>query len=217
MKQFAVIGLGNFGARVVKELTTQSCKVTAIDNDRDKVQALEEHPHLVAIFADATDRKFLENLGVEQFDAIVASTGKDSHATILIALHLRELNAKRIIIKANSQDHAKILLKVGATEAMIPEEQMAIKLSHSLARPNVIDYLPLAQDYHVAELVPPEKFFGKTFMELSLRSAYHIQVIAIKDSKTGAFHLVPGAKYTVKPTDILVVLGKEEDINHIRE
>ncbi|NOY88762.1 MAG: TrkA family potassium uptake protein [FCB group bacterium] len=217
MKQFAIIGLGNFGAMVAKELASLKCKVTAIDTDKTKVQLLEENSQVVVILANATERKFLENLEVENFDCCVVSTGDDSHASILITLHLKELGAKRIIVKANSEEHAKILMKVGASETIIPEEEMAIKLSHSLAQPNLVDYLPLAQDYHVAELIPPEKFIDKKLLDLRLRSQYRIQVIAIKHQTSGEFNFVPGGAYKIKKDDILVVLGKKEDINNIKE
>jgi len=215
MKKFAVIGLGNFGATVARELYTLDCRVTSIDADKTKVQSLEEFSHM-SIIADATDRKFLENLGVEEYDCFVVSTGKDSHASILITLHLRELGAKVIIVKANSPDHARILMKVGATEVLIPEEQMARRLSHSLARPNLIDFLPLTQEYCVAELEPPSNFVGKQLQELKLRPKHHIQVIAIKDSSSGAFNFAPGGEYKIRERDILIVLGREEDINKLK-
>jgi trk system potassium uptake protein TrkA len=215
MNQFAVIGLGNFGSTVVRELSKLKCKVTAIDIDKAKVQAHEEQAHL-AIIADASDRKFLENLGVKRYECFIISTGKDSHAAILITLHLKELGADTIIVKANSPDHARILIKVGATDAIIPEEQMAIRLSHSLARSNLIDFLPLSEEYYVAELATPDSFIGKTLAELRLRAEYHVQVIAIKDVTTGDFDFAPGGNYKIKDTDIMVILGRESDIEKIK-
>lgn len=216
MKQFMVIGLGNFGANVVRELLKLEGSVTALDIDKARVQSLPEHPQLVAILADATERAVLEKLDVENFDSIIVSTGKDSHASILSTLHLSELKARKIVVKANSQEHAKILTKVGASEAVIPEQQMAIKVAHSLARPNVIDYLPLGQNYDVAELIPPDDFVHKKLIELQLRTRYRLQVIATKDSKTNKFNFILDGGYEIKPNDILVVLGKHEDINKIR-
>ena len=93
MERFAVIGLGNFGATVVRELSRLKKKVTAIDIDKAKVQALQQYTHL-AILSDATDADFLKNLEVGDYDCFIVSTGKDSHASILIALHLKELGAK---------------------------------------------------------------------------------------------------------------------------
>jgi len=108
------------------------------------------------------------------------------------------------------------LRKVGATEAIIPEEQMAFKLSRSLAQPNLIDFLPLTSDYYVAELAPPDKFVNKRLEEVKLRTKYHVQVIAVKNAATGGFDFVPGGDYEIKSTDILVVLGREEDINKVK-
>ncbi|MFZ5979273.1 MAG: potassium channel family protein [Candidatus Zixiibacteriota bacterium] len=215
MKNFAIIGLGNFGAAVARELSRSKCRVTAVDIDKAKVIPVDEYAHL-AILADATERKFLENLEVDTYDCFVVSTGKDSHAAILITLHLKELGAKRIIVKANSADHARILLKVGASEAVIPEEQMAVRLSHSLARTNLVDYLPLSGDFYVAELAPPEQFIDKRLLDLQLRNQYHVQVIAVKDANSDAINFAPGGNYVIKKNDLLVLLGKEEDIEKIK-
>jgi trk system potassium uptake protein TrkA len=215
MKEFCVIGLGNFGAMVARQLAEMGARVTAIDNDKSKVQTAQEFVYL-AIMGDATDRKFLENLEVGNFSSFVVSTGEDSHASILISLYLKELGAKKITVKANSRDHARILKKVGADEAVIPEEEMAVKVAHALARPNVVDFLPLSEEYSIAEVVVPESFVGKSLMKLKLRQKHHIDVIAIKDNATGVFYFIPEALYEIKKSDILIVLGKQADIEKLR-
>jgi len=216
MKKFAVIGLGNFGANVARELSELGCKVTAIDVDKAKVQSLQDKADL-AIIADVTERSFLENLGVDNYACFIVSTGKDSHASILIVLHLKELGAAQIIVKANSEDHAKILYKVGATETVIPEKQMAVKLSRSLARPDLIDQLPLTGEYYVAEIAPPDDFVNKKLMDLRLRTKYHIQVIALKDSATGEFEFAPGGEHIIRENDMMIVLAKEQDIINLKK
>jgi trk system potassium uptake protein TrkA len=215
MKEFCVIGLGNFGAMVARQLTEMGSRVTAIDNDKSKVQIAQEFVNL-AILGDATDRKFLENLEVKNFDSFVVSTGEDSHASILISMFLKELGAKKVTVKANSTDHARILKKVGADETVIPEEELAVKVAHALARPNVVDFLPLSEEYSIAEVVVPESFVGKNLMKLKLRQRHHIDVIAIKDDSSGAFQFIPEAQYEIRPSDILVVLGKQVDIEKLK-
>jgi len=215
MNEFAVIGLGNFGAMVARKLYDLGCQITAIDSDRIKVQDMQDHCHQ-AIVADATDKRFLQNIEVGRFDGFIVSTGDVEHASILITLHLREMDAKRIIVKANSVDHSKILLAVGADEAIIPEEEIAVKLAKSLAQPNLLDFLPLSEEYSIAELAPPNHFIGKSLIDLGLRSKYHVEVIAIKDVLTGEFKFIPGGGFKITDTDILVVLGKENDIEKIR-
>jgi len=214
MKEFAIIGLGNFGAMVGRELSDLDCHVTAIDIDKNRVELLRDHADS-SIVADAGERAFLENLEVERFDCFIISTGVDEHAATLITLFLSELNAKRIIVKANSNDHAKILRKVGASETIIPEEQMAVRLAHSLGESNLIDYLPLTGDYCVAEIVPPAEFIERTLKELNIRAKYTTQVIAIKDTKSGKFNFSIGGDYRIQESDILVMLGTREQINQI--
>ncbi len=215
MKEFAVIGLGNFGATVARELSRLKCKVTAIDSNKSLVQSLQSSVHM-AIVANATEREFLENLEVDKFDAFVVSTGEDTDASILIALYLKELGAQKVIVKAKTEDHAKILLKVGATQAMIPEKQMATKIAHSLSQSNLVDYLPLSEEYFIAEVPPPKKFIDKSLIDLKIRSKYHIQVIAVKNTQTGALTFVPGADFRIQQSDIMVVLGRGEDIEKLK-
>lgn len=215
MKRFAIIGLGNFGASVARNLAREGCRVTAVDIDKAKVQALVDDVEL-AVVGDSTVYVFLEKLSVNGFDAVIVSTGKDSHASILIALHLKELGAKKIIVKANSEDHAKVLLKVGADEAVIPEQRMAERVALSLSRPNMLDHLPLSEDYYVAEVKAPRDFAGQRLMDLDIRNKHHIQVVAVKNQSTGALDFAPAGSFKIKHGDILVVLGKGEDIEKLK-
>jgi len=216
MKDFAVIGLGNFGATVARTLAGLECRVTAIDAVRERLDLVEQQAD-VAIHANATDRKFIESIEPSKFDCFIVSTGTDEHASILITLYLKELKAEKIIVKANSPDHARILMKVGADEALIPEEKMAFKLAHSLARPNMIDHLPLTAGFYVVEITAPEKFIGKTLSELDIRAKYGIQIVAVQNSRSGDLNLVPYGLYRIQESDILFVIGKGEDIDKLKD
>lgn len=215
MKEFAVIGLGNFGATVARKLSELKYKVTAIDSDKGRMQALQDKVHL-AILADATDREFLANLPIKNFDCFVVSTGENVNASQLITLYLNELGARKIIVKAKSEDYAKILRKLGAAEAVIPEREMAVRLAHSLSRPNLVDFLPLAEEYCVAEIVAPPKFVGKTLKQLKLRTKYKIQLVAAKDAASGLFKFAPDGEYVVQDSDMLFVLGREDDVEKLK-
>ncbi|MCA9441159.1 MAG: TrkA family potassium uptake protein, partial [Candidatus Omnitrophica bacterium] len=168
MKRFAVIGLSNFGFFTAKALFEDGSEVIAIDQDRDRVQEIDPFS-TQAVVLDATDRESLNTLGLEQLDAVVVSTGSKISTSILICLHLHEIGVKRILAKAQDDDHAKILQKVGATEIIHPERDMAFRLSQNLTRPNVLDFIPLAKDFDLVQVQPPHEFIGKTLMDLDLR------------------------------------------------
>jgi trk system potassium uptake protein len=68
----------------------------------------------------------------------------------------------------------------------------------------------------IFELAPPNSFLGKTIAQLRLRSRYHIEVIAIRDSVSDQFQMVPAADFVIKDGEILVVVGRERDIQQIK-
>ncbi len=215
MRDFAIIGLGNFGATVARSLSELGIRVTAIDASKDRAQKVQDELH-TCIVADATAREVLEQLGVPHFECFVVSTGENTHTSIMITLYLSEMKAKRIVVKARSQDHATILQKVGATDTVIPEQQMAERLSYSLARSDVIDYLPLTEGYSITEVTAPTKLVGKSLRELDLRNRYRIQMIAAKPNGQERFDFAPDGGFVINEDDIMIVLGKTEDIDKLR-
>ena len=215
MKRVVVIGLGIFGFHIAKELYENGMEVIAIDKSKEVIQKIKDFSSK-AVVADAREKEVLESIGIQEEDIVIVSFGEDLSSSTLLTLHLKELNVKRIIVKAPNEDHKRILQKVGATEVIIPEREMAGKVAKSLISPNVIDYIPVSEDYNISEIAPPASFIGKSIAELNLRNRYHIEVIAIRDVLSDKITLVPLASSVIKDSDILVVIGKEPDIKKIK-
>jgi len=215
MKRCIVIGLGIFGNNIVRELADKGFEVIAIDKNKESVQRVRD---LVtkAIVADGTDKEIMDQIGVQEDDTVIISFGEDLAAATLITLHLKQLKVGTIIVKAPNEEHKTILEKVGATDVIIPEKEMAHKVVRGLISPNMFDYLPLSDDYMISEMAPPESFLGKTFAELQLRTQYNVMVIAVKDLLTDQVVTLPPAHFMVKDGQVLVVVGKETDIANIR-
>ena len=214
-KRVIVIGLGIFGFNIVKELYESGFEVIAIDKNREAVQRARDCS-TKAILADGMDKEIMEEIGIQEDDVVIISFGEDLSAATLTTLHLRQMKVKTIIVKAPNEEHKLILEKIGATEVMIPEKEIAHKVAKSLISPNVIDFLPLSDDYMIFEMAPPNSFLGKSIAELQLRSRYHIEVIAIRDIVSGKFQMVPAADFVIKDGEVLVVVGKEKDIQQIK-
>lgn len=215
MKRVIVIGLGIFGFNIAKDLFESGFEVIAVDKNKDAVQRIRDYA-TKAILADGTDREIMDLIGIQEDDLAIISFGEDLAASTLITLHLRQLNVKTIIVKAPSEDHKLILERVGATEVIIPEKDVAAKLAKSLRSPNVLDFLPLSDDYMIFEMAPPAGFLGKSIGELQLRSRYHIEVIAVRDVLTDRITMVPPAGYVLKDGEALVVVGKDRDVEKMK-
>jgi trk system potassium uptake protein TrkA len=215
-KRFAVIGAGSFGYYVAKALYEGKNEVIAIDRSKDKVQAIESYC-TSAIVQDMTDMEALKGLGLDEMDAVIVSTGANIKPSILICFHLSRLGIKRIIVKAEDEDHGEILKELGATEIIRPGMDMAYRLAMRLKFPNIMEFLPIEEDYTIVQLDPPPSFVGKQLLELDLRKRYEVNIVAVKEKDPERFVMVPRADFKIKPTDTLIVLGKNSHLNDIRE
>jgi len=215
MKRFAVIGLGNFGFHAAKALYEDGNEVIAIDLNKGRVQAIDPHCS-EAIVLDATDKEALKTLGLETMDGVIVSTGTKISSSILICLYLQEMGVKKILVKALDEDHEKILKRVGATEIIHPERDMALRISKGLCQPNMLDFIPLSDEFDLVQIGPPRGFIGRSLKDLNLRAKYNVHVIAIHEIVPENFRLVPPANFVIKDSDILIMLGKSEDIRRIK-
>jgi trk system potassium uptake protein TrkA len=93
--------------------------------------------------------------------------------------------------------------------------EIALKVARGIISPNILDFLPLSEDYTIFELAPPESFLGKSIGELQLRTRFHIEVIAVRELITDQFIIVPPADFIIKDGEVLLVVGKEADIQRI--
>lgn len=224
-KYFGVIGLGTFGSNVARELSRRGMQVLALDSDEEKVKDIANEV-TQALVVDATDEKELRNSGIADCDVVIVSVGENMETSILITLLLKELNVKQIIVKSLSPLHSRIAVKVGADRVIYPEYEMAKRLAESLTTPNILEEITLSPDYNIVEVVVPKKFVGKTIAEIDVRSRFGISIIAIRRKETVILDsgetdfkeettISPSAMTELNEGDVLVVIGKQEDINKL--
>lgn len=212
MSRFTVIGLGKFGGRATRRLYEKGHDVTGIDADAERVQdARNWATH--AFVANATDQEALRSLKVSDSEAVVVSLGESMDASVLTTLHLRELGVKRIVAKAVSPDHGKILGQIAPMHVVHPELEAAERVANALAAPSIVEYLPLGVGFSLVEVVAPKQFHGQSLGQLEIRRRHGVMVVAVK--KGDRMDLVPGSAYVVQPADVLVVIGRDEDLAEV--
>ncbi|MCD6080074.1 MAG: TrkA family potassium uptake protein [Candidatus Omnitrophica bacterium] len=215
MRQYAVIGLGKFGQSVAVTLAQSGEQVIGVDSDPQVVKEMADKLANV-VEADATNDKNLIALGIKDVDVAIVSVGENFEASILITLALKDLGVPEIIVKAKSDSQAKVLEKVGATRVVNPEKDMGIRVAKSLVSPRIIDHIELSSDYSLLEMSPPKEFVGKSLKQLDVRAKYGINVIAVKHEQ-GDVDIAPSADHIIKEGDLLVVIGKNKDIDKVKK
>lgn len=216
-KQFGVIGLGRFGSAMATTLADLGHDVIGVDGDQDKVQALAD-VITQATQLDATDARALRAAGIQDVDVAVVSIGENIESSLLVVMQLHELGITQIVAKAVTPLHGRILEKLGVSRVIFPEREMAIRVAHSLVKPNTLDYIELSRDYSIIELPASAAFVGRTLKQLELRPRLGITLIAIKRrSATGAetTNIAPSADEVIQPGDVLALLGSNESLNKL--
>lgn len=215
MRQFAVIGLGNFGTNVATRLAQIGHEVLAIDSSEARVDSIKNSV-TQAVVGDAKNKDTLRDLVANTVDAVVVGLGDSIEASVLCVLYLKELGARRIIAKAASDDHGKILESIGTSEVIYPERSAALRLAEKLNAPtSVIDYIELSPDYSIIDVATPDDFVGRTLKQLQLPRKHGVLIIAVRNVLKNDIQLLPPADYRFEPDSVITVIGRYADLNKL--
>ena len=219
---FAVIGLGRFGGAIARELAREGRNVLGIDNEPGKIQQLQRHI-MLALQADATDEQVLEQLGLQDMDAVVVSIGTNLEASILVTTALVDLEVKRIVAKATSEEHAKVLRKIGRGvdefHIVFPERDSGIAWAKKLLRPdNLIDESELQDGkYKEINIRCTGALTGKSLRDLDLRRRFRLNVVGVgstnEDGSGEKMNFVVDPTMVFHEGDLLRIIGATEDID----
>ena len=172
-----MLGMGSFGSALATQLAANGCRVTGVDQRRDRLDAVKNVIQ-EAIIGDATDRELLENLPIKDSTSVFISLGETISRSLLATLHVKELGARDVVVKGVTKEHGKILSHLGANRVVFPEEEVAKELADKSSWPNVLDFLPIDPEYSVVEITVPESLEGKTLAEADLRNSVGVFVLA---------------------------------------
>lgn len=212
-RTFAVIGLGRFGYQVAKTLLELGQSVIAIDKDETVLESISKLGADVYIM-NSINKESLAECGLIDADVVVIGIGKDIEASILAALNAIELGVKRVVCKANSDDHAKILEKIGA-EIIFPEIDIAKRLAYSVTNALTEDILPLSDDFSIVQMKVPYIFDLKTVEEINLRKKYNLNLIAIVHDGKATGNITP--KTMFYSSDSMYICGTNKNITEFQD
>jgi trk system potassium uptake protein TrkA len=225
-KQFAVIGIGQFGEAIAKSLSKKGAEVLAIDANQERIDYISSEVSY-AVALDATDKKALLMQNIQEFDAVVISIGEQFEQLLLCAVNLIELKVKRIIARAKGDANKLILQKLGIEEIFQPEFEVGALVAERLMNPSIVSYLQLPDGYSIAEIEPPQAIIGRTLGDIKLRDNYRINLITVKrdfevekdGEKITESHLtgVPQSTTVIENQDNMLIFGKESDIQKFIE
>ena len=222
MKQFAVIGLGNFGYAVAQELMNQGAQVIAVDKDAERVEAIKDMV-TYAVSLEAGDEAALKAASLHEVDAAIVCIGENIEANLLTTLLLKNIGVKKVWARAISPLQQEILKALKVDSIINLEQDMGRMVARSLVIENVVKHIYLSPGYSVAEMKVPEPLIGKTLRQSGLRKDHNLNVVGIRKkvpqiTKEGERTFeevtdnVPSPDQRLEEGDVLILVGRDSDI-----
>ena len=206
-KSVAVLGLGKYGRSLVRALYEMGAEVLAVDKNETFVNEIADHCSS-AVCADVSNEETLVSLGLKDMDIVVVAMAQNLEASVLAVAVSKDLGVPRIVAKSSSERMSVILRRVGADEAIIPEEYAGTRSATILFSETVLDYFQLGSSLCMIEMVPLKEWIGKTLTELNLRYKNNINVVARRDSNNSWMLVDPG-KPLEENSKLLVVMEQK--------
>jgi voltage-gated potassium channel len=223
-----VCGAGRTGRQVIHELETLKSPWVAVEKDPVRVEAFgTAHPDGLMIEGDATHDDTLIRAGLHRARGLVACLSSDTD-NLFICLSARDLKPDlTIVARAYEEETLDKLYRAGATHVVSPNVSGAIRMASVLVRPSVVSFLDiatrssdLALRMEQAAIPAHSPLAGRTLAEARIPQETGLIVIAMRKGGSGPegrFVFNPVADTRLEPDDELIVLGRLEQIQQLRE
>lgn len=210
MKSILIIGLGRFGRHMAKKFSEQNNDVMAIDINEERINNVLSVV-TNALIGDATNERFMETIGVRDFDLCVVAIGDNFQSSLETTALLKDLGAKFILARASRDVHAKFLLRNGADDVIYTEKETAERLAVKYGSDNIFNYLELNDEYSIYEIAVPSSWLNKSILKVNVRSKYGISILATKQGNN--IFPLPKPEHVFTDSESLMILGKNEDVS----
>lgn len=222
-KNFAILGLGQFGYQLAITLTQKGFEVIAID---DKEEIIEEVQDLVsqAIIVDSTDEKAMRSINVNNVDIAIVAIGANVQSSLLTTALLQRMNVPEIHVRYINSLQENILKSMGIKQIIGIEKEMGVQVANALSSAKVGRYISISERHSLIEIQTPNGFVGKSLKDLHIRSQFKVNIVGIKtrvpsvnDEGEIIFNIemteVPDPNYPIGKDDLLVIAGTDNNLN----
>ncbi len=213
---YIVCGYGRIGRATVRELIKERKKVIVIEKEASKVEQAEKDGVKV-LLGDATDENMLRKAHIEDASGLVAALSNDPD-NIFVIINARSLNRNLYIVsRAMDERSRNFMLKAGANHVVLPYEMAGIKIANALLKPGLQDFFEIHNlRMEEVEIEGATPLAGRTIRELNLTNLYNIYIVSVI-KKTGEVIAPPTANTLLEEGDIILLLGRKENIERFEK
>jgi len=217
-----ICGFGRIGQILAKDLLASNMPFVIVDTNEARVGEASALGYLV-VHGSATEEETLVRAGIQRADVLTSVLPADA-INVFITLTARNLNKDiRIIARGEQPSTEKKLLQAGANEVILPAAIGALRISHSIQKPSISDFLGDAKgtpgldlrhlgiEVHEISLIEHGHLAGLPVSDLVRRSKGDLMVIAVR---RGGGEMIQKnfSTLVLAGGDTLIVVGRAEGL-----
>ncbi len=229
--KFVIIGIGQFGRALALHLSDLGFEVTILDEREAIITELKDRV-AYALVGDATDIRVLRQLDMAGDDTyVIVAVGEQFERNLLITAQLKELGITNILTRSVNELHGKLLKLIGVNDLIRVEEVAARQLAARFTNEGLMRLRRMDSTHSLADVHLPQEWVGLKLMDVGLRSEYHLNLLTVrrgklKENPTSDDVLsepeqpvidTPDASLTFQEGDVLVLFGKDSDLQRFVE
>lgn len=208
---FGIIGLGRFGSALAISLAEAGFEVLALDQNEKKIRNMQNIVSQAMVVEDL-DKSTLKEAGIQNCETVIVCVGEEQQVSIITTLNVVELGVPRIISKAVSMEHGRVLSKIGA-DVIYPERQQALRLAQILTSSRAIDGFELSDEFKITEFQLTEVFDHVKISDADFRGNFGLNIIAIINEVDIIVEIDPS--FVLKQNMRIVVIGKKDNMKKL--
>lgn len=222
---FIVCGLGRMGRVVADEMIQSKVPFVVIEKNPERIRHYEEtRPNALVIEDDATREHTLEVARIGTARGLASCLTSDAD-NLLLCLTARGLRKDlTIVARAYDEESLNKLQKAGADHTISPNRTGGIRMASTLIRPSVVSFLDVSTmgteiDLRMEQAAIPQRssLAGASLAKAQIPQKTGLIVLALQRSTEPTRYIYnPGPDTTLQEGDVMLVLGRPEQIAQLR-
>lgn len=220
---YILLGAGETGQSVIKQFENSKVDFVVIEMKERIVQELMERG-VTVIQGDGTHEEALEKARIDKAKGLVSSLPKDA-ANVFAVLTARQMNPNLYIVSRSVESTSREKLKrAGANNTISPNVIGGMRMASFVIRPSIISFLDIIThagdvvlDLEDVVICDHSSLKGQTLKEAKIPERTGLIVLAIRKYGEEQPRLNPSSDEILEIKDAMIVLGKEEQVNELRE
>jgi voltage-gated potassium channel len=216
-----VVGFGRIGRVLAADLARHERPFVLVERDPDRCREAGERAYRY-VSGNATDEEVLQQAGVTRAQSLISALPNDAD-NVFITLTARNLNrGLTIVARAEQASSERKLRQAGANRVVMPSTIGAQQMSRLITRPHTADLLELFAEQGNLNVEMDEvtvaagsPLVGQSLGDSQAHHRYGLLILAVKQQE-GEMIFSPAAAHCFQSGDVVIVLGKPEDIARFR-